>query len=61
MEAPDPRQPGDRILDRVAPGLADEERAAARERLEQLANLLVRIAVRQVREERAGSSRPPAT
>jgi hypothetical protein len=55
METPDPRQPGDRILNRVAPGLGGEERAAARERLEQLAELLVRIAVRQVKEERTSS------
>jgi hypothetical protein len=53
MNMPLPRRPGDQILDRIAPHLSGPERDFARERLEQFAGLLVRIAIRQVREEHA--------
>lgn len=48
------RQPGDDILDRYVPHLSGSDRELARERLQKLARLLVRIAMRQVREEREG-------
>lgn len=47
------RRPGDQILDRYCPNLSPADREIARERLEKLARLLVRIAMRQVREERS--------
>lgn len=46
------RRPGDEILDRYVPHLTSPDRELARERLQKLARLLVRIAMRQVREER---------
>lgn len=46
------RQPGDIILDRYVPHLGPADREVARERLQRLARLLVKIAMRQVREER---------
>ncbi len=45
------RLPGEDILDRCAPQLVGADRELARERLERLARLLVRIAIRQVRDE----------
>lgn len=46
------RRPGDDILDRYVPHLTAADRELARERLQKLARLLVKIAARQVREER---------
>ena len=47
---PDHR-PGDYILDRYVPHLSGADRELARERLQGLAKLLLRIAMREVREE----------
>lgn len=44
------RHSGDDILDRYYAYLTPEEREIGRERLQQLTGLLVRIAMRQVRE-----------
>ena len=46
---PDHR-PGDYILDRYVPHLSGADRELARERLQGLAKLLLRIALREVRE-----------
>jgi hypothetical protein len=48
------RRPGDQILDRYVPHLKGADRELARERLQGLARLLLRIAMRQVREEMDG-------
>ena len=53
MEQKPERRPGDDILDHYVPHLTGADRDLARARLEGLATLLVKIAVRQVREERA--------
>ena len=58
MKPNTPRQPGDQIIDRYCPNLTLEEREIARERLRGLAKILVKIAVRQVREERECNNRP---
>lgn len=49
------RRPGDYILDRYCPNLNSEDREIARGRLQSLTSLLVRIAQRQVEEERTAS------
>jgi hypothetical protein len=51
MEPRPARRPGDQILDRYVPHLTGADRELARERLQGLAKLLLRIAMRQVREE----------
>lgn len=51
--------PIERIIDRRLPGLTGERRALARERLSALADLLIRIAIRQAREAEAADSRDP--
>lgn len=48
-----------RILDRRLPGLTGERRALAHQRLSQLADLLIRIAIRQARDAEAADSRDP--
>ena len=48
--------PIDRILDRRLPGLSGERRALARERLAAVVQILIRMAVRQVREAQARDS-----
>lgn len=55
------QSPIDRILDRRLPGLTGEQRALARERLTELAQLLIRMSIRQVREaqDRERDSREP--
>lgn len=50
-------RPSEVILDHFVPHLEPEERELARQRLGRLAGLLVRIAMRQVREEMASDSR----
>ena len=61
MTDPQQRRPGDRIIDRVAPHLTGADRDRARAQLEGLAGILVRIAIRQVREERAAARAAPAS
>ena len=51
MEPQPAPRPGDQILDRYVPHLTGADRELARERLQGLAKLLLRIAMRQVREE----------
>ena len=51
MELKPAPRPGDQILDRYVPHLTGADRELARERLQGLAKLLLRIAMRQVREE----------
>ena len=48
-----PRRPGDQIIDRYMPGCSDEAREIARARLQGLAKILLRIAMREVREDHA--------
>lgn len=45
-----PHKPGDVIIDHFMPGCSEEDREIARERLQQFAGWLVRIAIRQTRE-----------
>src|SRR5579863_3052453 len=45
------RKPGDNIIDHFMPDCSDEDREIARERLQQYAGLLDRIAMRQTCEE----------
>jgi len=49
----DKRRPGDLILERYLPDADDETRARARENLRIFAKALLRIAIRQTREELA--------
>ena len=51
METSPDHRPGDHILDRYVPHLSGADRELARERLQGLAKLLLRIAMREVREE----------
>jgi len=57
MKSASTRRPGDDILDRYVPHLTGSDRELARERLQELARLLLQIAMRQVREEYAADSR----
>lgn len=50
MEVSPKQQPGDRILDRYAPDLSPKEREAAREKLQAVARLIIRIETRLARE-----------
>jgi hypothetical protein len=58
MEQP-PRRPGDLILDRLMPYAGAEQRERAHENLRTFAKALLRIAMREVREER--DSQEPGT
>ena len=58
MERDPGHRPGDVILDHYVPHLGPEDREIARERLQGLAKLLLRIAIRQVREETQVSDSP---
>ena len=51
METSPDHRPGDHTLDRYVPHLSGADRELARERLHGLAKLLLRIAMREVREE----------
>jgi len=53
------QDPIERIIDRRLPGLTGERRALAHERLSALADLLIRIAIRQARDAEAADSRDP--
>lgn len=57
MDSSPSNSPIDRILDRRLSGLTGEHRALARQRLGELADLLIRIAIRQVREAQEADSR----
>ena len=52
MEKQPDHRPGDVILDHFVPHLDAAHRELARERLQGLAKLMLRIAMRKVREER---------
>jgi len=54
MTSPPAPHPADRVIQRFAPGLSAERHALARTRLEALADVLARIAIRQAREEQEG-------
>jgi hypothetical protein len=58
METKPDHRPGDHILDRYVPHLSGADRELARERLQGLAKLLLRIAMRQVREEMQANDSP---
>ena len=58
MESRPDYRPGDAILDRYVPHLTAAEREIARERLQGLAKLLLRIAMREVREEMQADDSP---
>ena len=51
METSPDHRPGDHILDRYVPHLSGADRELARERLQGVARLLLRIAMREVREK----------
>ena len=51
MEPKPDHRPGNHILDRHVPHLTGANRELARERLQGLAKLLLRIAMREVRED----------
>ena len=58
MEPKPAPRPGDQILDRYVPHLTGADRELARERLQGLAKLLLRIAMRQVHEEMQAADSP---
>ena len=46
-----PHRPGDHIINRYLPDCSDEDREIARTRLQGMAALLLKIAIREVKEE----------
>ena len=52
MEQPSGHRPGDIILEHFVPHLTGADRELARTRLQGLARLMLKVAMREVREER---------